>query len=109
MTREFNERLQKYIESRKKVSVEIGSIHESIFPVLTDYLTKIMKVGNAINWQEIKPYTGEAAVKNHDKITLCFFGECGTGKSTDLSVISRIYRVHHQKECKGQAVSFVSG
>ena len=40
---------------------------------------------------------------------MCFFGECGTGKSTDLQQIVDIYKVHHKDECQGQKIKFVSG
>ena len=42
-------------------------------------------------------------------MTLCFFGECGTGKSTDLTHLARIYKLNHKDACEGQKVKFVSG
>ena len=47
--------------------------------------------------------------KNKDKVTMCFFGECGTGKSTALSLLADIYRNNHKDECEGQKATFVSG
>ena len=70
-------------------------------------MKEIMKIGKAIQWQEIEKYSNLA--KNKDKVTLCFFGECGTGKSTDLSLISEIYRANHEDECARQSATFVSG
>ena len=78
------------------MSEDIGSVHQSIFPIFTEYMTEIMKIGDAIKWQECEPYTGSDSVKNHDKMTICFFGECGTGKSTDLTHLARIYKLHHK-------------
>lgn len=40
---------------------------------------------------------------------MCFFGECGTGKSTSLTLIARIYKAQHKEECKGEEVKFSSG
>ena len=42
-----------------------------------------------------------AEIEMIDRWTTCFFGECGTGKSTDLSLISKIYAKHYQG-AKGQ-------
>ena len=61
----------------------------------------IMKLGKSINWQETEPYTGEEAVKNNDKITSCFFGEKGAGKSTAISALTRIYKTYHKEQCQG--------
>ena len=65
-----------------------------------------MEVGVAIEWLEA---SNDDKSKTKDKVTLCFFGECGTGKSTDLSLIARIYAVNHKEDCKGQQIEFVSG
>ena len=67
-----------------------------------------MKVGNAIQWQEVVQYTDSDSVKNKDKVTMCFFGECGTGKSTALSLLADIYKKSHKEECEGQNATFVS-
>ena len=46
-----------------------------------------MKLGDPLVWQSAK-----SPKKSEDKkLSLCFFGECGTGKSTNLNLISRIY------------------
>ena len=60
-------------------------------------MKEIMKVGDAIQWQKVEQSTGSDAWKNNDKTTLCFFGECGTGKSTDLSLLARIYKHNHKE------------
>ena len=96
VTRKFSVKFEEYIEQHKKVSEDIGSVHQSIFPIFTEYMTEIMKIGDAIKWQECEPFTGSDSVKNHDKMTICFFGECGTGKSTDLTHLARIYKLHHK-------------
>ena len=106
ITRKFSEKLEGYTEKRKTVSEEINSVHESIFPIFTEYMTEIMKVGDAIKWQEVKLYEGSDASLNDDKVTLCFFGECGTGKSTDLTHIARIYKIQHKEACQGQIIQF---
>ena len=72
-------------------------------------MTEIMKVGDAIKWQEAELYKGSDSSMNDDKVTLCFFGECGTGKSTDLTQIARIYKIQHKEACQGQIIQFVSG
>ena len=65
-----------------------------------------MKVGNALKWERAEEFTGSDSNKNGDKVTLCFFGECGTGKSTNLSLIARIYKFNHKDACEGQVISF---
>lgn len=65
-------------------------------------MKKLMEVGVAIEWCEAIEAIAANQNKIKDKVTLCFFGECGTGKSTDLSLIARIYAVNHKEDCKGQ-------
>ena len=70
-----------------------------------------MQLAKPINWTVAKqfPTTETSGDKNKDKITICFFGECGTGKSTDLSLISKIYSITHKVASKGEIVTFESG
>ena len=91
-----------------KVSEDIGESKQSIFSIFTDYLTEILKVGDAIEWQEAELFEGPDASKNKDKVTICFFGECGTGKSTDLTLLAKMYKNQHQEACEEQEIKFKS-
>jgi len=86
-------------------------IDNSIFPIFKEYMEKIMELARPINWTVAKRMTTTATSgdKNMDKVTICFFGECGTGKSTDLSLISKIYSITHKVASKGEIVIFESG
>ena len=72
-------------------------------------MNEIMKVGEAIQWEQAEKFTNSEESKNKDKVTMCFFGECGTGKSTDLSLIARMYKIKHKDACEGEFAVFASG
>lgn len=69
-----------------------------------------MQIGNPIVWRPVstKPIKGANPSSEENKLTLCFFGECGTGKSTDLSLISKIYSIKYKESCKEESVVFKS-
>jgi len=50
ITRNFSEQFEKYIEQLKNATTEIGSVHESIFPIFTNFMSEIMKIGEPIKW-----------------------------------------------------------
>ena len=51
---------------------------------------------------------GEEEVRQLDKLTLLAFGECGTGKSTFLSLVSRIYTSNFTGAGGESAIDFKS-
>ena len=63
-------------------------------------MTKIMQLGEPINWSA-------SSNDKQQKVTLGLFGECGTGKSTVLSLISQIYSDKYKVK-KEAIISFES-
>ena len=47
-----------------------------------------MELGEPIVWEHVKT---EQSNEASPKWTHCVFGECGQGKSTDLTIIAKIY------------------
>ena len=64
--------------------------------LITEYMKEIIKIEKPLVWEQVSSEVSNQAEesKDHDRnsqLTACFFGECGSGKSTDLSLISEIY------------------
>ena len=65
--------------------------------MLLEFFQKINELGEPFVWKPIQlaPHSNEAKFK----LTNVVFGECGQGKSTDLSLIAEIYV---KKYCAGE-------
>ena len=92
------DQLKNYVKESKDSKLVDYKI--SIFEIFRQYLQKVMELGDPLIWEYVKPEPPSAETES--KCTIVVFGECGQGKSTDLSLISRIYdKKYNSVEDKG--------
>ena len=103
----------KYIAyQEKRESGDPSSDQELVFTILADFMKQFTAIANAIVWEHVWKTSPQAGVLQQtrpaDQLTLLAFGECGSGKSTFLSLIARIY-CKHSIGAKGEKpVEFLS-
>ena len=71
----------------------------SIFPIVTEYFTKVKQLGKPLVWKKTIPL---CSIDMVDKLTVCVYGECGAGKSTFLTLVAEIYTEVFKKGAKGE-------
>ena len=82
----------KYREDREEAYEEMRLLKYPIFPSLKSYAEQIIKLGNTIEFRIA--IGGEA--NSFDKLMICVFGECGSGKSTTLTKVAEIYASEYE-------------
>ena len=60
----------------------------AIFGILSDYIKTIIKVAEAIIWEECTKGLEE---DERNRFTTCFIGGSGTGKSTALNLFAALF------------------
>ena len=74
----------------------------AIIDILNEYFKLIIELGNPICWDEVEP------TELKDSWTACFIGQCGTGKSTALTLISKLYSEHFEGAMNEPPFEFMS-
>ena len=69
-----------------------------------------MLLATALEWKQVQAISNQIR-KGVDefRLTACFFGECGTGKSTDLTLISQIYSALYLNSNADETMRFEHG
>ena len=96
-TAKFYDQFVTYMNDKNLATVP--KVSNSIFPILTNYFEKMLKLGDPIAWKQI-----EAQMPQENKMTVCVFGELGTGKSTILNLISKIFAKNHANNEEGKRI-----
>ena len=86
VTANFCEEFKQFKADKKKDPEE----NKMIVPKFIEYITQLMKLADPIQWQKTEDCRSASPESSEGRVSVLVFGECGSGKSTALSLISEM-------------------